>query len=62
MGDKTVMCIGGNKMKKLFFGTLLLALVIVVPIPTMAGVDVGVGVFSATAHRICRTTRDDSAA
>jgi hypothetical protein len=33
---------GGNKMKKLFFGTVLLALVIVVPIPTMAGVAVNV--------------------
>jgi len=44
MVDKTVMCIGGNKMKKLFFGTLLLALVIVVPIPTMAGVDVSIGI------------------
>ena len=44
MGDKTVMCIGGNKMKKLFFGTLLLALVIAVPIPTMAGVDVNVSI------------------
>ena len=44
MGDKTVMCIGGNKMKKLFFGTILLALVIVVPIPTMAEVNVGIGI------------------
>ena len=44
MGDKTVMCIGGNKMKKLFFGTLLLALVIVVPIPTMARVDINVSI------------------
>ena len=31
-------------MKKLLFGTLLLALVIVVPIPTMAGVDVNVSI------------------
>jgi hypothetical protein len=31
-------------MKKLFFGTLLLALVIVVPIPTMARVDVNVSI------------------
>ena len=29
MGDNTVMCIGGNTMKKLLFGTMLLALVIV---------------------------------
>ena len=33
---------GGNKMRKLFFGTVLLALVIVVPIPTMARVAVNV--------------------
>ena len=44
MRDKTVICIGDNKMKKLFFGTLLLALVIVVPIPTMARVDVNVSI------------------
>jgi len=44
MEDKSVMCIGGNKMKKLFFGTLLLALVMVVPIPTMAGVNVNVSI------------------
>ena len=31
-------------MKKLFFGTVLLALVIVVPIPTMARVDVSVNI------------------
>src|SRR4030042_446627 len=31
---------GDNKMKKLLFGTMLLALVIVVPIPTMAQVDI----------------------
>ena len=35
---------GGNKMKKLLFGTLLLALVIVAPIPTMAGVNVQVNI------------------
>jgi len=35
---------GGNKMKKLLFGTILLALVIVVPIPTMAGVNIGIGI------------------
>jgi hypothetical protein len=40
----SVMDKGGNKMKKLFFGTLLLALVIVVPIPTMAGVNIGIGI------------------
>jgi hypothetical protein len=47
MGDKTMLCKGGNKMKKLLIGTLLLALVIVVPIPTMAmggRVDVGISV------------------
>ena len=44
MGYKTVMRIGGNKMKKLFLGTLFLALVIVVPVPTMAGVDVNVNI------------------
>jgi hypothetical protein len=38
------MCIGGDKMKKLFFGLLLLALVIAVPIPTMAGVNIGIGI------------------
>jgi len=38
------MCIGGNKMKKLFLGTLLVALAIAVPIPTMAGVDVSVNI------------------
>ncbi len=42
MGYKTVMRIGGNKMKKLFWGTLFLAFVIEVPVPTMAGVDVNV--------------------
>ena len=31
-------------MKKLYFGTLLLALVILVPIPTMARVDVGISI------------------
>jgi hypothetical protein len=31
---------GGNKMKKLLFGAMLFALVIVVPIPTMAAVDI----------------------
>jgi hypothetical protein len=35
---------GGNKMKKLLFGTMLLALVIVVPIPTMAAVDINVAI------------------
>jgi hypothetical protein len=32
------------EMKKLFFGTLLLALVIIVPIPTMARVDINVNI------------------
>lgn len=40
----TEMCIGGKKMKKLFFETVLLALIIAVPIPTMAGVDVNVSI------------------
>ena len=31
-------------MKKLFFGTILLALAIVVPIPTMAGVSINIGI------------------
>jgi hypothetical protein len=44
MGEKTVMCIRGYKMKKLFFGTLFLALVLVFPVPTMARVDVGVSI------------------
>jgi hypothetical protein len=44
MEVKSVMCIGGNKMKKLFFGTLLLALIMVVPIPTMARVDINVSI------------------
>lgn len=35
---------GVNKMKKLFLGTILLALVIVVPIPTMAGVSISIGI------------------
>jgi hypothetical protein len=44
MRDKTLICTGGNKMKKLFLGTLLLALVFVLPIPTMAGVDVSINI------------------
>ena len=47
-------------MKKLLFGTMLLALVIVVPIPTMAEVDINIGISSAATHRICRTTGCDS--
>jgi len=35
---------GGNEMKKLIFGTMLLALVIVAPISTMAGVDISIGI------------------
>jgi len=35
---------GGYKMKKLFFGTILLALVLVFPIPTMARVDVSINI------------------
>jgi hypothetical protein len=45
MRDKTVMCKGDNQMKKIFFGTLFLALVIVVTIPTMAmGGDVDISI------------------
>jgi hypothetical protein len=44
MRGKTVIFIGDNKMKKLFFGTLLLALVIVVPVPTMVSADVNVSI------------------
>jgi len=43
-GHKLGMDKGGYKMKKLLFGTILLALVIVVPMPTMAGVDVHVSI------------------
>ena len=35
---------GGNKMKKLLFGTILLALVSVVPMPTMAQVRINVNI------------------
>jgi hypothetical protein len=35
---------GGSKMKKLLFGTMLFALLIVVSIPAMAGVDIGVNI------------------
>jgi len=35
---------GGYTMKKLLFGTILLALVLVFPIPTMAAVDVGISI------------------
>ena len=35
---------GGYTMKKLLFGTILLALVFVFPIPTMARVDVGISI------------------
>jgi hypothetical protein len=38
------MCKGDDKMKKLFFGTLFLALVLVLPVPTMARVNVSVGI------------------
>ncbi len=38
------MCGGGDKMKKIFLGTLLLASVITVPIPAMGGVDVSVSI------------------
>ena len=40
----SVMDKGGNKMKKLLFGAMLLALAISVPIPTMAGVEVQIGI------------------
>jgi hypothetical protein len=35
---------GGYKMKKLLFGTMLLALVLVLPFRTMARVDVGINI------------------
>jgi hypothetical protein len=35
---------GGNKMKKLLLATSLLALIFVVPIPTMAEVNIGIGI------------------
>jgi len=35
---------GGNKMKKLLLGTILLWLVMFIPIPAMAGVTIGVGI------------------
>jgi hypothetical protein len=38
------MFIGGDEMKKLFWGILFLAFVIEVPVPTMAGVDVNVNI------------------
>jgi hypothetical protein len=43
MGKKLI-CMGDNKMKKLLFGVIFLALVFVLPIPTMARVDVSVGI------------------
>jgi hypothetical protein len=44
-GDGYVLIkIGGNKMKKLLFGTILLALIIVVPVPTMAAIDIHIGI------------------
>src|SRR5512139_976789 len=33
---------GGNNMKRLLLGTMLLALLIVVPIPTLAGVSINI--------------------
>ena len=41
---RLITCIGGNKMKKLILGTLLLSWLMVVPVPTMAGVDVNVSI------------------
>jgi len=35
---------GGNNMKKLLLGTILLALAIVIPIPTIAAVDISIGI------------------
>jgi hypothetical protein len=35
---------GGNKMKKLLFGTMLLAMVIAVPVPMMAEVNISIGI------------------
>jgi DNA segregation ATPase FtsK/SpoIIIE-like protein len=43
MGGNTVMYIGGNTMKKLLFGAILLALVMAVPLPTMAQVNIDAG-------------------
>jgi hypothetical protein len=47
MGERAaVVCIRGYKMKKLFFGTMLLALALVLafPVPTIARVDVGISI------------------
>jgi hypothetical protein len=35
---------GGDKMKKTILGIIFLALIIVVPVPTMAGVDISIGI------------------
>jgi hypothetical protein len=35
---------GGNKMKKLLLGTILLASIMIAPLPTMAGVDIGISI------------------
>jgi hypothetical protein len=35
---------GGSKMKKLLFGTMVLALVMVAPIPSMAGINISIGI------------------
>src|SRR5665647_71799 len=57
---------GGNKMKKLLFGTMLLALIIVVPLQTMAqvGISVNIGlpppiVFGAPPDVIVMPDTDD---
>ena len=47
-------------MKKLLFGTILLVLAIVVPIPTMAADKYKYSISSATTYRICCTSRGDS--
>ena len=46
-------------MKKLLFGTMLLALVIAVPIPTMAGVDISVNISLPPPIVFAGTTRCD---
>ena len=47
-------------MKKLLFGTMLLALVIVVPIPTMAAVDINVDIALPPPIVFAGTSRCDS--
>jgi hypothetical protein len=44
MEVKSVMCKGGYKMKKLFFGIVLLVLTMVAPVPIMAEVNIDIGI------------------